>query len=191
MMIATALTTWVWVDEVTLESALNNFSGLPWRQELLAWPGGIFAMIDFALTPDALETLYRAARRMWYKRLIAVFGATGDRDQGKRPLMGEVATRWCDYVVLTEDENYSEDGMSIIKDVEQWIDPTLKEKYCVIQDRTQAIEHAVHYAKKWDIVIITGMANFTTRSMNEWKIPWNEKAVIEEIFSKMKRLKNE
>jgi len=143
------------------------FPGLPGRQELVLSDDGITVMIDFALTPDALKTLYTAVRRMGYQRLIAVFGATGDRDQGKRPLMGKIATELCDSVVLTEDENYSEDGNKIIRQIEQGIDSAYHEKYCVVQDRTKAIEHAVSLANPGDIVIVTGMANFTTRAMNE------------------------
>lgn len=100
-------------------------------------------MIDFALTPDALSTLYNAVRSMGYQRLIAVFGATGTRDQGKRPEMGALATELCDYVVITEDENYSEDGMKIMQQIEAGVDLKNKEKYILVQERTEAIRHAI------------------------------------------------
>ncbi len=104
-------------------------------------------MIDFALTPDALSTLYTAVRSMGYQRLIAVFGATGTRDQGKRPEMGRVATELCDVVVITEDENYSEDGMTIMQQITSGINETYREKYCLIQDRTEAIRYAISLAQ--------------------------------------------
>ncbi len=140
-------------------------------------------MIDFAVTPDALETVYGAARAMWYQRLIAVFGATGNRDQGKRPKMGAVAAQLCDIVIVTEDENYHEDGIEIMKQVEKGVEwHVTSDKdfvYELVQDRTDAIRRGLELAESGDVVIVTGMANFTTRSMNEWSIPRNEKEVIQ------------
>lgn len=186
MMIASvlALHAWVWWDD--LVSGLEWFVWVPWRQELVVWSSWVVAMIDFALTPDALTTLYTAVRELWYARQIAVFGATGNRDQGKRVMMGTVATRYNDYVVLTEDENYHEDGMEIIKQVESWVDTTTyNQDYTIVQDRAAAIKHALSVAKPGDIVIVTWMANFTSRAMNEWSIPRNERAVIEAAMEEL------
>lgn len=141
-------------------------------------------MIDFALTPDALRTLYTAADHLGFDNLIAVFGATGERDQGKRPLMGETAIMHCDHVVLTDDEPYSEDGMTIIEQIENGIIAVPKNEdrgtYEIVSDREQAIHKAIKDAGPDDLVIVTGMANFTSRGMNHGSIDWDEEAVVRE-----------
>ncbi|MEY3197762.1 MAG: UDP-N-acetylmuramoylalanyl-D-glutamate--2,6-diaminopimelate ligase [Candidatus Parcubacteria bacterium] len=114
---------------------------------MLVTKQGVSVMIDFALTPDALSTLYTAVRSMGYQRLIAVFGATGTRDQGKRPEMGRIAIELCDVVVITEDENYSEDGMKIMQHIAAGIDDKDREKYHLVQDRKEAIRYAISVAQ--------------------------------------------
>jgi UDP-N-acetylmuramoyl-L-alanyl-D-glutamate--2,6-diaminopimelate ligase len=182
MMIATVLTRHVWVALEKIVSALSSFPGLPGRQEMLTTKQWVSVMIDFALTPDALQTLYTAVRSMRYARLIAVFGATGTRDQGKRPEMWRIATKFCDSVVITEDENYSEDGLKIMEQIYAGVEETSRSKVSKIQDRTEAIRYAISIAQPWDIIIVTGMANFATRAMNDWYIDRNERAVIMEAL---------
>jgi len=178
MMLASELALWMWLELEDIKKGLTSFAWLPGRQELVLSEQGITAMIDFAVTPDALRTLYSATGKMWYANLIAVFGATGNRDQGKRPKMGAIAAELCDTVILTEDENYHEDGMKIMKEVAAWI-PKGFTNLEMVQDRTIAIKRGLEIAEPGDIVIVTGMANFTTRSMNQGSIPWDEKGVIE------------
>lgn len=186
MMLAAVLADHAGMEWPAIMQWLSRYSGLPGRQELVVADNGVTAMIDFALTPDALATLYSAVRAMGYKRIIAVFGATGTRDQGKRPLMGQVATERCDYVIITEDENYTENGMTIMKAIESGIDHAHNaEAYELVQDRRAAIALGLAVAQPGDIVIVTGMANFTSRGMNEWSIPRNERAVIVEEMGKM------
>lgn len=186
MMIAAWLAYDQWVDLDTIKSALENYRGIPGRQEIVSSVQWVTGMVDFALTPDALYILYQALRDIWYTRIISVFGATGNRDQGKRPAMGAVAAQLCDVVIITEDENYHEDGMSIMKAVEQGVvhqDSRSKNfSYEMIQDRREAIKRGLEIAQPWDIVVVTGMANYTSRSMNEWSIPWNEREVIQECM---------
>ncbi len=186
LMIACAMASHIWVPRERIVSWMNTYTGLPWRQQRIVTTSWVTAMIDFALTPDALKTLYTATREMWYSRLIAIFGATWNRDQWKRPKMGAIAAECCDVVLLTEDENYHEDGMDIMKAVEQWIldlDQARRRPgmtYELVQDRREAIARGLHLAQKWDIIIVTWMADFTSRSMNEWTIPWNEENIIRE-----------
>ena len=178
MMIATLIAKKLWISLQEIVNSLKSYPWLAWRQELVLTQQWITAMVDFALTPDWLKTLYESVRKMWYNKLIAIFGATGNRDQGKRPKMGKIAWELCDRVILTEDENYHEDGMAIMQHVEQWVKES-QWSYELVQDRTNAIRRWLEIAQSWDIVIVTGMANFKTRSMNEWSIPWNEREVIE------------
>lgn len=178
MMIATLIADHYWCTPEQIKTGLEQYPWLPWRQELVLTTENISIMIDFALTPDALHTLYSAMQQAWYTRLIAVFGATGNRDQGKRPLMAQTACQNCDIVILTEDETYHEDGMAIIDAMVVGIPDY--ENYIIIQDRTQAITQAIKIAQPWDLIMVTGMANFTTRAMQSWSIPRNERKVIED-----------
>lgn len=177
MMIATLIADHYWCTPEQIKTGLEQYPGLPGRQELVLTTENISIMIDFALTPDALHTLYSAMQQAWYTRLIAVFGATGNRDQGKRPLMAQIACQDCDIVILTEDETYHEDGMAIIDAMVAGIPDY--ENYIIIQDRTQAITQAIKIAQPWDLIMVTGMANFTTRAMQSWSIPRNERQTIE------------
>ncbi len=181
MMIAAVLAMRVWLDLEQVVSGLSSFEWLPGRQELVMTKEGVTGMIDFAVTPDGLKTLYMAVRKMGYQKIIAVFGATGNRDQGKRPKMGAIAAQTCDVVIITEDENYHEDGLKIMQAVADWIDHKITDtKVELVQDRSQAIKRGLELAWPGDVVVVTWMANFTTRAMNEGDIPWNEREVIHE-----------
>ena len=190
-MVAIMLAREVWVSWEACKEWVESFGGLPWRQQLVRrskefwWPDGApTVMIDFALTPDALKTLYSAADKLWFNKLIAVFGATWERDQGKRPLMGEIAITHCDHVVLTDDEPYSEDGMKIIEQIQNWIVAVPRNEhrwtYEIVPEREEAIHKAIADAWPNDLVIITWMANFTTRWTNQGSVPWNEEEVVKE-----------
>ena len=96
--------------------------------------------------------------------------------------MWAVATRLCDHVIFTEDENYHEDGLLIMQAMAEGVEKKYKEKYELVQDRAAAIKHALKIANSWDIVVVTGMANFTTRAMNTWEISRNEKQVIQQAM---------
>lgn len=185
MMIAAMLAMKAWVLWDACIEWLWSFPWLPGRQELVIGSTGVTAMIDFALTPDGLTTLYKAVRTMWYGKQIAVFGATWNRDKGKRPVMGRVAAEHCDLVVITEDENYHENGLDIMHAVYEGVAVGDREKIELVQDRTLAIRRGLELAQPGDVVIITGMANFTSRAMNEWTIPWNEREVIEECMKEL------
>jgi UDP-N-acetylmuramoyl-L-alanyl-D-glutamate--2,6-diaminopimelate ligase len=142
-----------------------------------------FCFVDYAHTEDALARLIQTAREILEKikyqtappsppsppfeakgggptsgsdirpRIITAFGCGGDRDKGKRPLMGEVATRLSDVVIITSDNPRSEEPMDIIRDIEQG---TVKKNYCIEPDRGAAIMKAVHMANRGDIVLIAG-----------------------------------
>lgn len=184
MMIAAYLahTQWMSIDQIA--SWIESCKWLPGRQEIVSTAEWVSAMIDFAVTPDALQTLYTATREMWYERLIAVFGGTGNRDQGKRPKMGAIAAEFADIAIITEDENYHEDGMEIMKQIEKGV-LRVWSNYEMVQDRAAAIRRWLELAQPGDIVIVTGMANYTSRAMNEWSVSWNEREVI---IEQMKQL---
>jgi len=157
---------------------IKSCSPLPWRVEIIKTHDSITIVVDFALTPNALTQLYTSFKKLDYNRQIAVFGATWNRDKKKRPIMWKIATELNDFVIITEDENYDEDGMKIMEQIESWIDKQYANKYKLVQNRKIAISEAIKMAWAWDVILLTWMWNFTNRAMGENKIPWDEKAVV-------------
>ena len=123
--------------------------------------------------------------------MIAVLGSCGDRDKTKRPIMGSVAGRYCDLVIVTDEEPYTEDPQEIIEQVASGVprgkkgEMKLDENFFKISDRREAISRALSLAKKGDLVIITGMGAQEFRVVGDKKEPWNERKVIEEELGKL------
>lgn len=141
------------IDGNTVASALASFRGVSGRAEEVG-NGEISVIIDYAHTPDALEKILASLSSLPHGRMIAVFGCGGDRDHGKRPMMGGVAAKYSDLVVLTSDNPRSEDPTAIISDVAAGIPQgvkTIKEP-----DRAAAIRLALSTAHRGDTVLIAG-----------------------------------
>jgi len=173
---------WLTNDQIT--KGIQTFSPPPGRVQAIKTEDNITIVIDFALTPNALTKLYESFQKLNYKKQTAIFGATWNRDKTKRPTMGKIATRFNDFVILTEDENYNEDGQQIISEIENGIDTVHYNNYKVIQDRKNAIDYAIKNAESWDVILLTGMWNFETRKMWKKQISRSDKTVILEILKK-------
>jgi UDP-N-acetylmuramyl-tripeptide synthetase len=165
-----------------------NLEGVPGRFERVVEGLGYDVIVDYAHTPDALEQLLQAAREVSKNRTILVFGATGDRDKTKRPIMGEIAARLADRIILTDDESYSEDPQAIRDQVRDGIETAgATAKLTEVPDRREAIEKALSIAKKDDIVLITGMGHEQFRIVNGERLPWNDASVVRELLAKDKK----
>jgi UDP-N-acetylmuramyl-tripeptide synthetase len=167
----------------TIKEALAKIKGISGRLENVPNERGLHIIVDFALTPNALEKLYNllAGVKKEGAKIIAVFGSCGERDRGKRPIMGEVVSNYADKVILTNDEPYHEDPVEIIEEIALGIkNKTEGQDFWKIVDRRSAIKKALEIAKTGDIVVVTGMGNFETMVVGDKKIPWNDKKVIEE-----------
>ena len=136
-------------------------------------------IIDFALTPHAFEVLLPEVKKITRGKLIHVFGAAGDRDRAKRPLLGKIASQYNDIIILTRDDNHTEKLENIISMIVSGIG---NKNYIIELDRKRAIEKAVSLANKGDTVLVTGMGHQTTMNVNEEEIPWNDRETIEEIL---------
>lgn len=170
-------------------AALRKIQGVPGRLEHIANNKDFEVMIDYAVTPDSLEKLYQylSAVKKSETRIIAVFGSCGERDRGKRPIMGEIVSRYADFVIITNEDPYGEDPMQIIKEVAKGVKGKEKDKnFWKILDRREAIAKALSLAKKDDIVIVTGKGAEENMMVGKEKIPWNDKKVILEELKKMK-----
>ena len=136
--------------------------------------------VDFAHTPDGLEKVLTAARGFTPKggRLWVVFGAGGDRDPMKRPLMGEVCARLADRVVMTSDNPRSEEPMEIIRQILAGCSAAKKDAISVEPGRAKAIAHALTNADKGDVVIIAGKGHETTQEIKGVKHPFDDREVV-------------
>ena len=136
--------------------------------------------VDFAHTPDGLEKVLTAARGFTPagKRLWVVFGAGGDRDPMKRPLMGEVCARLADRLVVTSDNPRSEDPMAIVDAILGGIDSSRRQSMTAEPDRKAAIEFALREADEGDVVIIAGKGHETTQEIKGVKHPFDDREVV-------------
>jgi len=135
------------------------------------------AIVDYAHTEDALERLIYTARSLTKGKIITVFGCGGDRDKGKRPRMGAIATRLSDSVIITSDNPRSEKPEDIIKDIETG---AARRNYLVEADRKEAIKRAVLMAEEKDVVLVAGKGHETCQEIGGKRFPFNDREVIEE-----------
>ncbi|EKE20302.1 MAG: UDP-N-acetylmuramoylalanyl-D-glutamate-2,6-diaminopimelate ligase [uncultured bacterium] len=177
----------------TIKEALTKIRGVPGRLERVENTRGINILVDFALTPEALKRLYEmiAQTKKETSKIIAVFGSCGDRDKGKRPIMGKIVSEIADFVILTNDEPYHEKPEQIIAEIFAGIEnkkacPAREgENVWKITDRRLAIRKALEIAAPDDVIAVTGMGNFETMVVGDKKIPWNDRQVIEEELQKL------
>ena len=140
-------------------------------------------LVDYAVTPAALESVLSAARELATGKVGIVFGATGSRDTAKRPVMGKVVAELADRIYLTDDETYAEDPASIRAAVFAGIvDAGGAGKCQEFNERRRAIEVALKDAQKGDIVVLTGLGHQTDRNMGGVLEPWNDEAVVRSIL---------
>ena len=151
---------------------------------------GLTIIVDYAVTPDSLEKLYSYLDgiRKENGKVIAVFGSCGERDRGKRPIMGEVVARHADYCIVTNEDPYNEDPQKIIDEVFEGVSKYKKENMNAwrILDRREAIKKALGMARAGDIVVITGKGAEETMAVGEKRIPWNDPKIIREVLQESK-----
>ncbi len=172
------------IDLESIQEGIANLESIPGRFEVIETKKPYEVVVDYAHTPDALTQLLQTIRQFTKNRIILVFGATGDRDTLKRPIMGKVAVENADRIVVTDEESYNEDPKKIRKAVLNGISNAKGEaKTEEIADRRDAIAKALSIAKKGDTVVITGMGHEVFRIVKGKKIPWNDGDIVREILS--------
>lgn len=169
--------------------ALEEIKSIPGRFEYIKNDKNLNIIVDYAVTPDSLEKLYELIKTVNVdnKKIIAVFGSCGDRDRGKRPIMGGIVSKNSDLIIVTNEDPYTEDPQRIIDEVASGI-KNKKEgvDFYKIIDRRRAINLALGEAKEGDFVIITGKGAEETMAMGKEIISWNDKKVILEELTKIK-----
>lgn len=172
------------LESKDVEKGIANLSGLDGRLEKVEAGQDFTVLVDFGITPDAIEKVLTSLKQIAKGKVFIVFGATGDRDKAKRPLMGEVAGKLADQIFLTDDETYTEDPETIRSAVYKGIKKAKAEsKTLVIPDRREAIEAALLKAKAGDIVLLTGIGHEDHRNMGGKKIPWDEVEIAKELLA--------
>lgn len=143
------------------------------------------ALVDYAHTPGALEAALTSLRQLTERKIVLVFGCGGERDQGKRPLMGEVAGRLADVPILTSDNPRREDPLKILSAVEEGVKSSGNELYRLVPDRREAIRRAVEVAWRrrdegagW-LVLAAGKGHETTQDLGDRKIPFSDRGELD------------
>jgi UDP-N-acetylmuramoyl-L-alanyl-D-glutamate--2,6-diaminopimelate ligase len=169
------------VDAETIAGALPEAGRVPGRFEPVDEGQDFAVLVDYAHTPDSLENVLRAARPLTERRLLCVFGCGGDRDRGKRPLMGEIAARLADRAIVTSDNPRSEDPQAIVGEILAGIDDGAPTE--AIVDRRDAIEHAIGLARAGDVVVIAGKGHEQGQEFEDGrKIPFDDVTVVREAL---------
>lgn len=173
----------VGISEKDIAKGIAGLDAVAGRMEEIDEGQNFKVLVDFAYTPDALLNALTTLRPLTRGKLRIVFGATGDRDAGKRPQMGEVVAKHADAIYLTDDETYTEDPQTIRDAVYEGIKTgkgTSKTK--VFDDRLEAIKQAFKDAKKGDTVLLAGIGHENYRNMGGKKLPWDEREIARKLL---------
>jgi UDP-N-acetylmuramoyl-L-alanyl-D-glutamate--2,6-diaminopimelate ligase len=157
----------------SIKEGLEKVAQVPGRFQVVSAGRGPTAVVDFAHTPDALEKLLNFCRELQPRKIVTVFGCGGDRDRGKRPLMGSIAARLSSMVFITDDNPRTEDPDRIIKEILDGIGKRTAPVH-VVRDRREAIRRAVRSALEGDLVVIAGKGHENTQIFKDVRIPFND-----------------
>jgi UDP-N-acetylmuramoyl-L-alanyl-D-glutamate--2,6-diaminopimelate ligase len=185
------------IPQSAIVAGIQKLSRVPGRLERVPGDAGIRVFVDYAHTDDALKRALESLQPIRSGRLIVVFGCGGDRDRGKRPLMGRIAALGSDLAVVTSDNPRTEDPMRIIEEIEEGIHGTGRRKYqtidllgdwkgsgyLVVPDRREAIHQAIRAANREDIVLIAGKGHEDYQIMGQKKFPFDDREVAAEALT--------
>ena len=158
---------------------------VPGRIEIIDAGQPFSVVVDFAHTADSLEQVLTMFKEITKGRLITVFGCTGNRDALKRPIMGQIADKYSDFIVLTDDDTYTEDPNSIAEMVRKGINRKEGDRFWQVLDRAEAIRLALSIAKEGDSVLICGKGAQEYKYVGHGKIPFDDRKVAREILSRV------
>ena len=169
------------IDDAATARGLESIRGVPGRFESVDEGQPFDVVVDYSHKPQALESVLRSARELATGRVICVFGCGGDRDRGKRPLMGRVATELADLVVVTSDNPRSEDPEAIIEEILNGVTGEVE----VEPDRRRAIALALEQAREGDVVLIAGKGHEQGQELADRTIPFDDREVARETLRRL------
>ncbi len=180
----------------SVKDILKDIEPLPGHFEIVQGKG-FKVIIDYAHTPDSIEELYKNIWSIFKpKRLLCLISSAGGlRDKWKRPEIGKIAAKYCNEIVISNEDPFDEDPLKIMKEIEYGVKNYLAEyefqkPYKIIEDRKEAIGYLIENAQKNDIIVLIGKGAEPTIETKEGSIPWNEKEVVLEFLEKIKSKKN-
>jgi UDP-N-acetylmuramoyl-L-alanyl-D-glutamate--2,6-diaminopimelate ligase len=172
-----------------ITGALEKVQGVAGRFETIDEGQEFSVVVDYAHTPDGLENILKTARQITEGRIITVFGAGGDRDRTKRPLMGKIAAENSDFSIVTSDNPRNEEPLAIIEDIVAGLKEIEDAHYAVVPDRREAIRHAVYLAHPGDMVVIAGKGHEDYQIIKGKVYPFDDRLVAREYIRE--RIKDE
>jgi UDP-N-acetylmuramoyl-L-alanyl-D-glutamate--2,6-diaminopimelate ligase len=182
------------IDLETIAQSLRKIKKVPGRMDHVENSRGIDIVIDYALTPDSMEKLGQVFEKQKggseNKKLIWVFGSCGQRDRGKRPIMGRIVAKFADIAIVTNEDPYNEDPQRIIDEVFAGVleGGGVENKSAFrIFNRKEAIKKALESAQMGDVVLVTGKGAEETMAVGEQRLPWNDREVIEGLLKQQKK----
>ncbi|MCL4459864.1 MAG: UDP-N-acetylmuramoyl-L-alanyl-D-glutamate--2,6-diaminopimelate ligase [Chloroflexi bacterium] len=174
------------VPQEAVQEGVHAFKGVEGRMEEVDCGQDFRVIVDFAHTPNALRQVLELARRLTQGRVIAVFGCTGLRDRTKRPIMGEIAARLAEVIVLTTEDPRTEDPRDIMAEIAVGCERVGRREgvdYQRIVDRAEAIAFALRSARSGDVVIITGKGHERTMIVGSTDFPWSDQEIVRKVLS--------
>lgn len=165
-----------------IKIGLEKVTSVPGRFELIDCGQNFTVVVDYAHTDDALQNVLSAARELKPKKIITVFGAGGDRDRAKRPLMGQVAAKLSDYCIITSDNPRSEDPEKIAMDIELGFKKISRDNYLIILDRYQALSKAVDIAEENDLILVAGKGHETYQVYKDKTIHFDDRQNLRQLL---------
>jgi UDP-N-acetylmuramoyl-L-alanyl-D-glutamate--2,6-diaminopimelate ligase len=169
------------IDDDAIAYGVRELRGVPGRFEAVDEGQPFAVLVDYAHTPDSLENVLRTARDLAQNRVICVFGCGGDRDRGKRPLMGRIATDLADLAIVTSDNPRSEEPQAIIAEILEGAGSDVE----VEADRREAIARAVATAGDRDVVVIAGKGHEQGQQFADRTIPFDDREVAREALRRL------
>lgn len=173
-------------EGIPLEKAvqsLKDSKGVKGRAEVVPTNRDFTVIIDYAHTPDSLENILKTIKGFAQGRIITVFGCGGDRDKAKRPVMGEIAVKFSDYLIVTSDNPRSENPQEIIKDILKGC-KSAEITVETIENRRKAIERALAIGEKDDIILLAGKGHETYQILGDKKIHFDEREIVSEYLNR-------
>jgi UDP-N-acetylmuramoyl-L-alanyl-D-glutamate--2,6-diaminopimelate ligase len=169
------------IESSAIAAGIENLDGVPGRFESVDEGQPFTVLVDYAHTPEALENVLRAARELDAGRVLCVFGCGGERDRGKRPIMGRIAGRLADIAIVTSDNPRSEEPRAIIDEIVAGAEGALE----IEPDRREAIVRAVEEARPGDVVLIAGKGHEQGQQFRDRTVPFDDREVAREALRRL------
>jgi UDP-N-acetylmuramoyl-L-alanyl-D-glutamate--2,6-diaminopimelate ligase len=173
------------INKTVIKKALTKINSVPGRFEIINAGQDFQIVVDYAHTPDGMKNVLETAAAMEKNKLIVLFGCGGDRDRSKRPAMAELAEKYADYIIVSNDNPRSENPQQIFSEIKKGFSKKFS-AYEIIADRQKAIEKAIKIAKKDDLVMLLGRGHEKYQVLKDGKIELDDRKVAYQAAEKVK-----